>query len=83
MTTQSYSQSSTYNSSSPFWVADSGATHHVTPNPSNLSIYSDYEGSDSIQVASGEGLSILHKENSSLHTPFTIFSLTSCSLYDT
>lgn len=51
------------------WLFDSGASHHVTSDLSNLSTYSDYGGPDVINLGDGSGLSITHKGNSSIHTP--------------
>ncbi|KAB2608569.1 hypothetical protein D8674_011737 [Pyrus ussuriensis x Pyrus communis] len=56
---QSFSPSVSYfsmNQVSPStftWYADSGATNHITNNLSNLSIHSDYTGTDKVNVANG------------------------------
>ena len=44
----------------PAWYADSGATNHVTPQLSNLSIHSDYQGYDKLAVGNGQQLHISH-----------------------
>ncbi|KAK9076578.1 hypothetical protein SSX86_004912 [Deinandra increscens subsp. villosa] len=42
------------------WMLDSGASHHLTPNPANLSSISDYGGPDEITLGDGTTLSITH-----------------------
>ncbi|KAJ9552513.1 hypothetical protein OSB04_016558 [Centaurea solstitialis] len=42
------------------WVVDSGATNHVTADLGNLSIQSEYTGTDNLVVGSGEPLPITH-----------------------
>ena len=43
---------------------DSGATHHMTPDPTNLLGRSDYTGSEMVLVGNGLGLSIKQIGNS-------------------
>lgn len=52
------------------WVIDSGATHQITSDLSNLSLRSEYQGGDKVSVGSGQGLSILHTGSDILQTPF-------------
>lgn len=70
-------------STSPTWIADSGATHHVSHDISNFSTYSKYEGSHSIYVANGEGLPIFNTSSTSPHKFKQIYSYkySPCSLY--
>ena len=42
----------------PNWYLDSGATNHVTPDLSNLSIHSEYHGLDQLSVGNGAGMPI-------------------------
>lgn len=55
-------------SSMSSWYPDSGATHHVTPDLSALSIANDYNGTDGLFVGNGKSLPITHYGNSSLST---------------
>lgn len=41
--------------SSPVWIADTGATNHMTADLSNLSLSSPYPAEDTVQTANGEG----------------------------
>ena len=42
------------------WIVDSGASHHVTSQLSNLSLYQSYEGHDDIVIDDGSDLQISH-----------------------
>ena len=58
------------------WYADTGATHHITPDMANLNIKNkDYTGSDQVQVGNDQGLHISKTGNSHLHTPSHSFIL--------
>ncbi|KAI5328775.1 hypothetical protein L3X38_028172 [Prunus dulcis] len=46
--------------SSPTWLLDSGASHHVTSNVNTLSGASPYDGPDEIIIGNGSGLGITH-----------------------
>ena len=39
----------------PYWIMDLGASHHVTADLNNLSLYSNYGGLDEIIVGDGAG----------------------------
>ena len=54
-------------STTPDWLLDSGASHHVTSDLNNLSLHSPYTGSDDIMIGDGSGLNITH--SGSLHLP--------------
>lgn len=40
------------------WLFDSGATNHVTADPSNLQHRAEYNGSDKLVIGNGQGLPI-------------------------
>ena len=42
------------------WLMDSGATHHMTSDLSNLALHQPYHGDDSVLIGDGSGLSITH-----------------------
>lgn len=65
----------TGNSTTPSWLLDSDASHHVTSDLSNLSLHAPYNGSDDIMIGDGSGLSITHTGSASLKTPQTTFKL--------
>ncbi|KAL6310882.1 hypothetical protein AAG906_018041 [Vitis piasezkii] len=54
------------NSSSSNWILDSGASHHVTGDLTNLSHQQPYEGPDDILLGDGSGLEITHTGSSKL-----------------
>ena len=60
-----------------FWLLDSGATHHMTADLSNLNMAAPYPSSETVTGASGEGLNIAHIGNSNLPTPHYNFRLNS------
>ena len=58
------------------WYPDIGASHHLTPDFSNLNMSSkSYSGTDQITIGNGQGLPISHIGNASLSTPNHSFSL--------
>lgn len=48
------------NTTSSTWYADTGATHHVTNDLSNLSFHQPYTGHEQVIVGNGQGLAINH-----------------------
>ena len=60
--------------SSP-WYPDSGATHHVTPDLSQLHIHEDYAGSDRMRVADVAGIPIKHVGSSTVFANSRTFQL--------
>ncbi|GKE08007.1 retrovirus-related pol polyprotein from transposon TNT 1-94 [Tanacetum coccineum] len=68
------STTSTTNQQQP-WLFDSGASHHVTSDPSSLQNLSNYGGPDEIFLGDGKSLSISHTENTNLNTPHRSLSL--------
>ena len=65
----------TTSSNNPTWLLDTGASHHVTADLSNLSLHAPYTGSDDIMIGDVTGLPITHMGSISLHTPNTSFQL--------
>ena len=59
----------------PQWLLDSGASHHVTANLSNLSLHTPYTGSDDIMIGDGSRLHITHTSSTSFTTHNTSFKL--------
>ena len=54
----------------PQWLLDSGASHHVTVDLSNLSFHTPYTGSDDIMIGDGSSLLITHTGTSHGGNPF-------------
>ncbi|KAJ0044605.1 hypothetical protein Pint_05446 [Pistacia integerrima] len=54
----------------PQWLLDSGASHHVTADLSNLSLHTPYNGSDDIMIGDGSSLPITHTGTSHGGNPF-------------
>ena len=52
----------------PSWYPDSGATHHLTANKSNLLTRLEYSGTDQVYIGNGTGMSIHHIGNSLLQS---------------
>ncbi|KAF8392923.1 hypothetical protein HHK36_021163 [Tetracentron sinense] len=57
------------------WMPDSGATNHMTFDPSLLDQLAEYPGSDQVVIGNGKGLQITHIGNSSLCTSNTKLKL--------
>lgn len=54
---------------SPSWLMDSGASHHITSDPANLSMHSPYTGGDDVVIADGQRLQITHTGSSFIPSP--------------
>ena len=50
------------------WYPDSGASHHLTFDHSNLRTSSKVEGPEHVRISNGPGISIKHIDNPSLHS---------------
>lgn len=59
----------------PKWLADSGATNHVTADGGNLAIKSRYSGNDSLIVGNGTRLGIEHTGSSAVLCGFKLLKL--------
>lgn len=53
----------------PSWILDTGATNHVTNDFSNLSLSTEYNGTDRLSIGNGDELPIHNTSTSLLHTP--------------
>lgn len=51
------------------WLFDTGASHHVTNDPSAFTNFSDYGGPDEIVIGNGSGLKITHIGTSEINSP--------------
>ncbi|KAB2618580.1 hypothetical protein D8674_014449 [Pyrus ussuriensis x Pyrus communis] len=58
-----------------YWLTDSGASHHVTPDPASLNSAIPYTGSDHLFVGNGKGLCISHTGSALIRTPNSTFQL--------
>ncbi|KAE8667725.1 hypothetical protein F3Y22_tig00112383pilonHSYRG00494 [Hibiscus syriacus] len=63
-----HAQAHTASSNSGRWIVDSGATHHITPDASNLTTSSDYTGPGKVVVGNGHSLSIARAGSSTMTT---------------
>lgn len=48
------------------WVLDSGATHHITSDLSNLALHQPYTGGEEVLIDDGSGLQITNTGSLSL-----------------
>ena len=60
---------------SPPWLIDSGASHHVTANLNNLNLHAPYNGLDDVVIGDGTRLHITHSGSTSLSIPSHSFTL--------
>ena len=58
-----------------YWLTDSGASHHVTSDPSTLNSAIPYSGSDQLFVGDGKGLCISHTGSAIIRTKHASFKL--------
>jgi hypothetical protein len=57
------------------WLLDSAASHNITGDLSNLSIHSEYDGTDEVLLGNGSGLVVSHVGSLALHSPNRTFLL--------
>ena len=63
------------NSTKQFWVADTGATTHMTSDLAHLNLATPFSGSKTIVISYGSGLSISNVGSSILNVPQCSFKL--------
>jgi len=59
-----------------FWYLNSGASHHITSDPSNFTSKTNYNGSKHVKLGNGSGLTITHVGST------TLSSLSNSSNFD-
>ena len=57
------------------WLLDLAASHNITGDLSNLSIHSEYDGTDEVILSDDSGLAISHTSSLALHYPHRTFTL--------
>ena len=57
------------------WSLDSAASHNIMGDLSNLSIHSEYDGTDEVILGDGSGLAVSHIDSLALHYPHGTFTL--------
>ena len=55
-----------FTSASQPWILDSGATHHITSDLSNLALHQPYTGGEEVLIGDGSGLAIAQTGSTSL-----------------
>ena len=63
------------NFNTPNWLFDSGASHHVTFDLSDISIHTPYDNSNDIVISDGTSFRTTHSSSTSLFTLSHIFYL--------
>lgn len=61
-----YTAASAHDMSMSPWLLDSGASHHIASDLSNLSLHSPYQGGDDVTIGNGTGLPITHTGSTTL-----------------
>ena len=59
----------------PKWLIDSRASHNITGDLANLSIHSEYDGTDEVVIGEGSGLHVSHIGSFVLKSPTLTFHL--------
>jgi hypothetical protein len=67
--------SSTHNLSSNYWISDTGATDHFTPDLANIQHPIEYTGTDTVTVGNGNTLPITHIGHAQLRASKYLFAL--------
>ena len=57
------------------WLLDSAASHNITGDLSNLSVHSEYDGTDEVILGDGSGLEVSHIGSLNLKSPLSDFKL--------
>jgi hypothetical protein len=57
------------------WLIDSAASHNIIGDLANLSIHSEYDGTDEVSIGDGSGLPVSHISSLLLHSPNRTFHL--------
>ena len=57
------------------WLLDSAASHNITGDLSNLSVHSEYDGTDKVVLGDSSGLQVSHIGSLVLRSPNRIFKL--------
>ena len=57
------------------WLLDSAASHNITGDLSNLSIHSEYDGTDEVILRDSSGLAVSHIGSLALHSPHRTITL--------
>ena len=57
------------------WLMDSAASHHINSDLTNLSIHSEYDGTDEVVIGDGSGLKVTHVGSMSLSSLSKSFHL--------
>ena len=65
------------NNTNPTWLLDSGASHHVTSDLSNISLHNLYLGFDDVMIDDGSTLPITHTSSTTILTFSCTFTLQS------
>lgn len=55
------------------WLLDSVASHNITGDLANLSVHSEYDGTDEVILGDGSGLAVSHISFLALHSPNRTF----------
>lgn len=58
-----------------YWLTDSGASHHVTPDPTSHNFAIPYIGSDQLFIGNGKGLCISHNGSALIRNMNATFKL--------
>ena len=57
------------------WLLDSATSHNITGDLSNLSIHSEYDGTDEVILGDGSTLAVSHIGSMALYSPPHTFTL--------
>ena len=67
--------SSTHNLSSNYWISDTGATDHFTPDLANIQHPTEYTSTDTVTIDNGNTLPITHIGHAQLRASKYLFAL--------